>query len=215
MLVRDRMTSPAVTVSADTPFQEALKLMHERHFRRIPIVNEQGRLIGIVSERDLLHAAPSPATSLSVWEVNYLLWKLKISDVMTENVVTVHGDMPIEDAAQIMITRKIGGLPVVDAANNVVGVITETDVFRAFTELLGAGEAGLRIVVRVPDRPGVLAKLAQAIFELGGAIHSVGTFDCKSDQTCMMMLKITGVDQGALSERLASIGDEVVDARVV
>ena len=82
MLVRERMTSPAVTVTPETPFQDALKLMRDKKFRRLPVVDTTNRVVGIVSERDMLHASPSPATSLSVWEVNYLLWKLKVSDTL-------------------------------------------------------------------------------------------------------------------------------------
>lgn len=215
MLVRDRMSSPAVTVTPETPFQDALSLMRDRKFRRLPVVNDHGRLVGIVSERDLLHAAPSPATSLSVWEVNYLLWKLKIADVMTENVVTVTPETPIEDAAALMTSRKIGGLPVVDAHGAVLGLITETDIFSAFTELLGGGEHGLRVLVRVPEGKGVLAKMADAIYRLGGNIISVGTFHDRSEATRMLLVKVTGVGREALDSGLAAIGDEVVDARVV
>ena len=215
MLVRDRMSSPAVTVTADTPFQDALSLMRERKFRRLPVVDERGHLIGIVSERDLLHAAPSPATSLSVWEVNYLLWKLRIQDVMTESVITVSPETPIEDAAQIMTSRRIGGLPVVDEHGLVLGLITETDVFHAFTELLGAGEHGLRLLVRVPEGRGVLAKLTDAIYKLGGNIISVGRFADRTDATRMLLVKVSGVEREQLEQGLAAIGDQVVDARVV
>lgn len=218
MLVRDRMTSPAVTVHPETTFQDALNLMREHKFRRIPVVDDRGKLVGIVSERDLLHAAPSPATSLSVWEVNYLLWKLKIADVMTESVVSVPGDTPIEDAAQIMISRKIGGLPVVDESGAVLGVITETDIFKAFTELLGGGEHGLRVEVRVPNQKGVLAKLTQMITGMGGNILSLGTFDDrndKNDQSRILLLKVAEVSREALASGLAALGDEVVDARIV
>ena len=142
MLVRDRMTSPAVTVTAETPFQDALKLMRDRRLRRLPVVDGAGRVVGIVSESDLLHASPSPATSLSVWEVNYLLWKLKIGDIMTHHVLTIEEETPIEDAASLMVNNKIGGLPVVDGRDRLVGVITETDIFRAFVERLGGGERG-------------------------------------------------------------------------
>ena len=93
MLVRERMTSPAVSVTPETPFQDALKLMRDKKFRRLPVVDATGKVVGIVSERDMLHASPSPATSLSVWEVNYLLWKLKVSDIMTHNVVTINHDV--------------------------------------------------------------------------------------------------------------------------
>lgn len=136
MLVCEKMTTPVLTLPADASYQEAFKLMHDRKIRRIPVVDHQQRLIGIISERDLLHAAPSPATSLSIWEMNYLLWKLNVGDLMTKQVFVVDPDTAIEDAAQLMLEHKIGGLPVVDADEHVVGVITETDIFKAFVALL-------------------------------------------------------------------------------
>ena len=152
MLVKDRMASPAVTVAADAAFQEALKLMRDRKFRRLPVVDASGKLVGILSERDLLHASPSPATSLSVWEVNYLLWKLKVGDIMTHNVFTINQDAPLEEAAAMMVSYQIGGMPVVDDKGRVVGVITETDIFKAFVEMLGGQEKGLRLTLMVPIR---------------------------------------------------------------
>ena len=215
MLVRDRMTSPAITITADTPFQEAVKLMREKGFRRLPVVNKDGRMVGIVSERDLLHAAPSPASSLSIWEMNYLLWKLKIDELMTKNVLTVTPDMPVEEAARLMVAHKIGGLPVVDEAKHVVGVITETDIFKAFVDMLGGGASGVRLVIEVPSAGGVLAKLSQTIFELGGNIISVGSMDKEGAEKRHLVIKVRGVEQQALIDAMESLGDHVVDARTV
>lgn len=215
MLVRERMTSPAVTVTPETPFQDALKLMRDKKFRRLPVVDAAGKVVGIVSERDMLHASPSPATSLSVWEVNYLLWKLKVSDIMTHNVVSIKQDTPIEDAANLMVSRKIGGLPVVDDKGVITGVITETDIFKAFVEILGGGEHGLRLTVQVPTGSGTLAKLASKITELGGLILSVGTMDRESDGVRELIVKVQGVKKDELIPALEAIGDHVVDAREV
>jgi acetoin utilization protein AcuB len=215
MLVRERMTSPAVTITPETPFQEALKLMRDKKFRRLPVVDSAGKIVGIVSERDMLHASPSPATSLSVWEVNYLLWKLKISDIMTHNVLTINQDTPIEDAANLMVTHKIGGVPIVDDSGKVVGVITETDIFRAFVEMLGGGEHGLRLMVQVPAGSGTLAKLAGKIAEQGGVILSVGSMNRETDGARDVIIKVKGVTKDKLIPALESIGDHVVDAREV
>jgi len=209
------MTSPAVTITPETPFQEALKLMRDKKFRRLPVVDSAGKIVGIVSERDMLHASPSPATSLSVWEVNYLLWKLKISDIMTHNVLTINQDTPIEDAANLMVTHKIGGVPVIDDSGKVVGVITETDIFRAFVEILGGGEHGLRLTVQVPAGSGTLAKLAGKIAEQGGLILSVGSMDRETDGAREVIVKVKGVTKDKLIPALESIGDHVVDAREV
>ena len=136
MLVRDKMTSAVVALTADVPFQEALRLMKQRSIRRIPIVAKNGTLIGIVSERDLLHAAPSPATSLNIWEMNYLLSKLKLGDLMTKSMVTVTPQTHLQEAAALMLKHKVGGLPVLNEDRTIAGIITETDIFRAFVEFL-------------------------------------------------------------------------------
>jgi len=215
MLVRERMAAPAVTVTSETPFQDALKLMRDKKFRRLPVVDTTNRVVGIVSERDMLHASPSPATSLSVWEIHYLLWKLKVSDIMTHNVISIHQDMPIEDAASLMVSYKIGGLPVVDDEGSIVGVITETDIFKAFVEILGGGEHGLRLTIQVPTGSGTLAQLAAKITELGGLILSVGTMNRESDDLRELIVKVQGVTKDRLIEALEAIGDHVVDARAV
>jgi acetoin utilization protein AcuB len=215
MLVKERMTTPAMTVTPETSFQDALKLMRDHKFRRIPVVDHDGKLVGIVSERDLLHASPSPATSLSVWEVNYLLWKLKVADIMTHHVITIDQDAPIEDAANLMVTRKIGGLPVVDHAGKVAGVITETDIFKAFAEMLGSGEKGLRLTLKVPSGGGTLARLSQAIYEQGGLIVSVGSLDKESAKERELIIKVRGVTKDKIVPVLEALGDHVVDAREV
>jgi acetoin utilization protein AcuB len=215
MLVKERMSSPAVTVTPDTSFQDALKLMRDHKFRRVPVVDQDGKLIGIVSERDLLHASPSPATSLSVWEVNYLLWKLKVADIMTHHVITISQEAPIEDAANLMVTRKIGGLPVVNGAGKVVGVVTETDIFKAFAEMLGSGEKGLRLTIKVPSGGGTLAKVAQAIYEEGGLIISVGSLDKESARERELIIKVRGVNKDKIVNVLEALGDHVIDAREV
>ncbi len=215
MFVRDRMSVDPVTITADTPFQDALKLMREHQFRRLPVTDEGGRLVGIVSERDLLYASPSPATSLSVWELNYLLSKLEIREIMADDVITTTPDTPIEDAARIIADDKIGGMPVVDEHNHVVGVITETDIFKAFVEMLGGGEPGLRLALEVPERKGVLAELARVIFELGGNIVSVGSFWGETPGQRELVVKVRDVGKDQLVDKLEAVGDHVVDAREV
>jgi len=215
MFVRDRMSTPAVTVRANTPFQDALKLMRDRQFRRLPVVSKKGKLVGIVSERDLLHAAPSSATSLSVWEVQYLLAKLQIKKIMTKDVITTTPDAPVEDAARMMVTHKIGGLPVVDGHNVVVGVITETDIFETFVEMFAGGHAGLRLTLQIPERKGVLSMLSSAILGLGGSIESVGSFYGELAGERRLVVKVRDVSKAQLVETLEALGDHVVDARDV
>ena len=215
MFVRDRMSLPAVTITPDTPFQDALKLMHDHRFRRLPVVNKRGKLVGIVSERDLLYASPSPATSLNVWEIAYLLSKIQVREIMTKEVITTTSDTPIEDAAHLMADNKIGGLPVVDERNRVVGVITETDLFKTFVEMFAGGHSGLRLTLEIPERKDVLLDLSKAVLALGGSIMSVGSFygDVSGERGLVVKVKDARRDQ--LVDTLEALGDHVVDARDV
>ena len=166
MLVGERMSHPVISVRQDMPITDALNMMRREHIRRAPVIKD-GKLIGIVSDKDLLNASPSPATSLSVWEMNYLLSKITVKDVMTKDVLTVTEDTPIEEAARIMADNKIGGLPVV-RNDGVVGIITETDLFKIFLELMGARDIGVRVTALVHEERGQLARLTQAIANAGG-----------------------------------------------
>lgn len=214
MFVRDHMSAPPVTVTPDVPFQDALKLMRDNKFRRLPVVDKFGKLVGIVSERDLLYASPSPASTLSVWEMNYLLSKITVEKVMTQNVITTFPDTTIEMAAQILADHKFGGLPVIDDNDVPVGIITETDIFKSLVELFGAQETGLRLTLEVPGNKGVLAKIATAVWEQNGNIISVGTFDIDKPGLKGIVLKVAGVEEHQLIDVLESLGDHVVDARV-
>jgi acetoin utilization protein AcuB len=209
------MSSEPITITPDTPFQDALKLMHEHRFRRLPVVDKHGKLVGIVSERDLLYASPSPATSLSVWELNYLLSKLEVQEIMTKDVITTTPGTPIENAARLIVDNKIGGLPVVDEDNRVVGVITETDIFKTFVEMFGGGHSGLRLSLEVPERKGVLAELARTIFDMGGNIVSVGSFYGDTPGERELVIKVRDVSRDQLVDTLEALGDHVLDARDV
>ena len=133
MLVKDLMTSDPVTVAPETPFPEAFSLMRERAFRRLPVVDRRGRLVGIVVEKDLLYASPSKATSLSVFELNYLLSRLQVKEIMSKPVITVEPDLDAREAAHMMLEKKFGALPVIQGGR-LVGIITESDIFRGFMQ---------------------------------------------------------------------------------
>lgn len=212
MLVKGRMSSPVITISENTPVMEALDLMKREHIRRTPVVNAKGKMVGIVSDKDLLNAAPSDATSLSVWELNYLITKVRAKDVMTKDVLTVEEDTPIEEAAYVMATNKIGGLPVV-RGDEIVGLITETDLFKIFLELLGARDAGVRVTVLVPDKPGVLAALTRAIATAGGSFISLGVFDGEDEAHKLVTFKVRRLDETAVQESIAPYIETLVDIR--
>ncbi len=212
MLVKQRMSPHPFTISVDTPVTEALSLMRQKHIRRLPVVDKKGRLAGIVSEKDLLYASPSPATSLSVYEVGYLLSKLQVKEVMSQQVITITGDAPIEEAACAMVDNKIGGLPVLEEGK-MVGIITETDVFKTMLEMLGAREPGVRLTVEARDKPGVLSLITGKIAELDGDIVALGTFRGDDRTHSIITIKVSGVDQAALTQAMEGLSAKVVDIR--
>jgi acetoin utilization protein AcuB len=212
MFVGDRMTPRPVTVTPDTSIDQALQLMRSEKVRRFPVLNKQGKLVGIIAEKDLLYASPSPATSLSIYELPYLLSKIKIRDLMTSDVVTVTEDTPLEEAARIMADSKIGGLPVV-RDGKLVGIITETDMFKVFLELFAAREEGTRVTMLVPGEKGTLAKIAGAIAERGGNILALGTIMGEDPTNYELTTKVTGVPEEELVSAMESLGMEMRDTR--
>jgi acetoin utilization protein AcuB len=214
MLVGERMTKPVITVPPEMPIAEALAKMQKARVSRFPVVNKKGKMIGVVSEDDLLHASPSDATSLSVWEINYLLSKITIERVMTTDVVTVTEDTPLEEAARIMADRRVGGLPVV-RGQAVVGMITMTDMFHVFLEMLGARDPGLRLTALVREEPGMLHRLTRAIHEAGGNIIALSTFSGESTEDREVTLKVDEIDEAALRGALQPFVIEVKDLRKI
>jgi len=212
MLVKNRMSYPIITVEPDMPIMEALNLMRTKNIRRTPVVDAKGKLVGIVSDKDLLNAGPSQATSLSVWEINYLVGKITIKKVMSKTVLTVSEDTPIEEAARIMVDNKVGGLPVMKG-NAIVGVITESDLFKVLLELMGAREDGLRVTALIPEKLGELDQLTHAIAEAGGSFISFGQFNGDEDDNRIVTFKVSGLDKEAVKTAVSPVVDNIVDIR--
>jgi acetoin utilization protein AcuB len=208
MLVKDRMTTDPVTITTNTSFPDAYRIMREKKIRHLPVLDKKGELVGIVSRTDLLHASPSSATTLSVFEINYLLANLHVSEVMSSPPITVLEDAPLEEAAKVMVKNKIGCLPVV-RDDLLVGMLTETDVFETFVEILGGEEASLRVTVHVPDVQGVLARLAGVIASLGGNICSVARFGGGDPDYCFITFRTEGVEENVLVPALAEAAEIV------
>jgi acetoin utilization protein AcuB len=211
MFVGERMSQPVISLSPDTPIHDALVMFKREHIRRAPVIKD-GKMIGIVSERDLLNASPSPVTSLSVWEVNYLISKVKVKQVMSKKVKTVDADTPIEEAARIMADSKIGGLPVT-RAGKVVGMITETDLFKVFLELMGAREKAIRVTALIDDKPGQLAKITKAIADAGGNFVSFGQFSGSDTSTKVLTMKVAGMKKDDVNKALSKVVKKFWDIR--
>jgi acetoin utilization protein AcuB len=212
MLVHERMSKHPITITEDTSVNEALKIMRDQKVRRLPVLNKKGELVGIVSERDLLYLSPSPATSLSVHELHYLLAQLTVGKIMTRDVITVSEYTPLEEAARIMADNKIGGLPVM-RNGKLVGIITESDLFKIFVEILGAREMGVRLSMLVPERPGLLADITRAITDMGGNIISLGTFLGEDPTNRLITVKVAGVPEDRLVAEMKALALEITDAR--
>ena len=178
MFVINRMTKNPMTVTADTKVDEVAHLMKKHNFRRLPVVDD-GKLVGFLSDSDLMRVAPSPATTLSRYEINSLLAKICVRDIMKKDVVSVNVDATIEEAALIMYKNKIGGMPVVSNMGAVVGVITETDIFKTFVDVMGLADGKTRITLEVTDKIGVVKDIAEIFGQAGISIDSLIT--CKKE----------------------------------
>jgi acetoin utilization protein AcuB len=211
MNVGKRVSSPLITVSPDLPVPEALAMMTREGIRHMPVVHK-GKMVGIVTKNDLLNAAPSKATSLSIWEINYLINKITIADVMTKKVITTTEDTPIEEAARIMSDNRVSCLPVM-RGSEVVGIITETDLFKVFLELLGARHKGVRLTVQVSNKPGEIAKISKAIYESGGDIIALGTFTGDTISSSLLTLKVDGIDEKKLKKLVEPLVIKITDSR--
>lgn len=173
MRVSKWMSPKVFTLQPTDSISVAIHLMKEKRIRRIPIVNGNGKLVGIVSDRDLKDVSPSRATTLDIWELHAVLDKLKIADVMTKKPSTVTPETPIEKAAAVMLEKRVEGLPVLDGKGNLVGILTEGDVFRALVEITGASKTHTRVNLVIPDRAGSIREVADAIRAQGGTIFSI------------------------------------------
>ena len=162
MPVQNWMTTDVVSVGPDTSLLKVGKLMKDHHIRRIPVVDDNGQVVGIISDRDVRDASPSKATTLDMYEMHYLLAELKAKNIMTAKPITVKPTDTVEQAALIMLDNKVGGLPVVDDNGKLVGIISDHDVFKALVDITGARMGGLQFAIELPDQPGT----ARPLFDL-------------------------------------------------
>ncbi len=205
MKVRDVMTWNVVTVSSDTPIMEARKIMDAHNIRRLPVI-DKGKLVGMVSKERIARSGPSPATSLSVWEINYLLAKMTVKEVMSKDVVTVHPDMPVEAAIALAQSKGVGALPVLED-HNLVGIATTNDFFyKILNPVLGIGKPGARIVISRGAEAKSIQEIMEAVRKFGAKIvslHSMPPVEGKEQDLCLHLDK---EDVKQLIKDLASKG---------
>ncbi len=210
MIVANWMTAPVISLRPEDSIATAVSLMKQKRIRRIPIVNDSGELVGIVSDRDLKEVSPSRASTLDIWELHYVLDRLKLSDVMTKKPWTVKPETPIEKAAQLMMQKRVEGLPVLDDDRKLVGIVTEGDVFRALVELTGVGKHRIRISLLVPDEPGTIREVADICRAQGARIHSIlGSYARVPAGQRELVMRVEGADAEQLRSALAERFGEV------
>ncbi len=206
MLTQEWMSKDVIVASEDTSMLKVSRMMKDHNVRRIPIV-ENNKVVGIISDRDIKDASPSKASTLDVHEVYYLLSEIKAKDIMTKDPVCVHQDETIEQVALIMADKRYTGLPVVDADKNLVGIITEHDIFKILLEITGARKEGIQLAFEVSDAPGSLQPVLALIRENGGRIASILTGGQKNNGSHDVYIRLRPLESEA-QENLINIMKE-------
>ncbi|MBI5954977.1 MAG: CBS domain-containing protein [Chloroflexi bacterium] len=211
MLVDERMSQRVISIPPEMSIPEALAFFKKHQIHRAPVMKD-GKMMGIVTESDLLNASPSPVSTLSVWEMNYLMSKVPVKQVMTKKVITVEVGTPIEDAAHVMVDAKIGGMPVTKDGR-IVGIITETDLFKVFMELMGTHEKGVRVSVLAEDKPGEIARISRLVSDAGGNFLGFGSFAGPNPSLMNVTFKVTGVKKEDIKKVLGKNVKKILDIR--
>jgi acetoin utilization protein AcuB len=214
MLVKERMTPDPVCGHPEMPVTEAQELMRQQGIRHLPVLDEEDRLVGLITQRSLLSALPSDVSNFSQFEISYILAKIKVRDVMAKDLVTIDGNTAIEEAARVMADEKIGCLPVM-LDDLLVGIITDNDLFTIMVDLLGARRPGVRVTVLQPDRTGEIARLTTAIAREGGYLSvCVGYYPPEMPDSWTSVCKVLNIHQGKLVEIINGLEDmQVQDVR--
>jgi acetoin utilization protein AcuB len=210
MLVKEIMTPNPVTVEPDMFITDAQKLMKEDNIRHLPVVQEGKGMLGLITRDALNRALPSELTTLSIWEINYQLARIKVRDVMVKKVISVTEDVTVEEAARIMIDRKIGSLPVM-RDGMLAGIVTEIDLLGALSNLMGWRQPGVRITVQVPDERGWLARVATAIANAGGLLVGGSSYPAAEPLMANIVFKVRNVP----FEELVTLLEAMEDARIL
>ena len=205
MLVKNWMSKNVVTIDVNDSMQHAMRLLKEHDIRMLPVMRK-GKLVGIVTDRDLKKASASDATTLDVHELLYLLTKIKVKDIMTRDPITVPPDYTVEETARVLLDNKISGASVVDQKGKVIGTITQTDIFKVLIALTGIGQGGIQFGFQVEDRPGSIKEVADVIREFGGRMVSIlSSYDGVPDGYRRVYIRMHSIER----EQLKKIKDRL------
>ena len=190
MYIKDHMTAKPITISREHTVAQALEQMRRNGFHRLPVVDEKGCLIGLVTGGLVEESNSARHTSLSIYELNYLLNRTRVEEIMIKDVKTIGPDEFLEEAALRMERNKISVLPVVDVENHVMGIITEHDIFKAFVDLMGYTTPGVRFVINFEDKPGVFARVCDLFARENVNLENIGVFH--NERGVETVVKVTG-----------------------
>lgn len=207
MFVKDFMTTSPISIPIETPILEALSIMRKRKVHQLPVMNK-GKLAGLVAERELLKVSPSPASTLSIFEMNHLLSKMTVKDVLVKDPISVESACTIEEAALQMREHRIRSLLVVDDGQ-LKGIITQSDVFEALIRIFGLRKPGIRLVLEMENRVGALADLLILVKKRDINVHAVALRE-KDDRLVHVMVRLASTNVDELLNDFAGNGIRVI-----
>ena len=214
MIVSSVMSKNPVFVNPQMSVNDVKELMSKEKIGKLPVLDKNERLVGIITKKDLMRASPSLGTTLDMYEISYLLSKLKVEKIMQKNVITVQETEVVEEAARIMADKEIGCLTVMKGSI-LTGIITESDLFNAFVNMFGARHAGVRVSFCLDEKPGQLAKFTQKIAEADGNLVSVVTAECCDITKRQCTCKITGIEKSIVEQALLELDAIIEDIRIM
>ena len=218
MLVKNWMSKDVITVDVDDSMQNAIYILQEHNINILPVM-ENGNIAGIIADRDLKKASPSDATTLDMHELMYIISKIKVRNLMQKTVYTIPPDFTIEEAAAMLMEKRISGLPVVDEKKQLIGIITRSDIFRVIISLTGLGKKGLQFAVRIKDKPGPIKEIRELISEYGARTASIlSSGDNAPPGYLHLYFRVYQIDRGKLPSLIKEIEEKgdmlyVVDHR--
>ena len=212
MIVRDFMTKNPIYTNPKELIANVKNMMDREQITKVPVLDDSGKLIGVITKTDLKKTMPSNATTLDIYELSYLLSKITVEKVMKKQPITIQKDATIEEAAKIMSEKGISSLIVMDG-EVLSGILTKTDLFKAVVDMFGFRYEGVRAEVEASDNPGELAKISKAIADAQGKIVSVITADGSDVSKRIITLKIIGISKETVEEILKTLGADIKDLR--
>jgi acetoin utilization protein AcuB len=214
MIIERRMTRNPVTASPDMSVADASALMKREKVHRLPVLDKERKLVGIISEKDILYASPSPVSTLSIHEMAYLLSQLTVKKLMTRDVVTITKDTTVEEAARLMVDQDLSSLPVLEDGK-LIGIISKSDLFKILLELFGARHYGVRMSFLVEDKPGAIAEISNLLASHGVDIIAFGTFMGTDSSNAVCTIKMQGISMAQAVDLVKPLVMEVLDVREV